>query len=171
MTLKPAELGAPRAFDVHSQGLDNGLKVLLVENPSLPTVSFNASVMAGARHDPEPKAGLALMASRLLDEGTENRTSLEIAEAIESVGGAIESDGSFERIIVSAGVLNKDTDLGLELLAELLMRPVFPHEFIGKLKHRSLAETASAKQRPGLLGGWSLNASAYKAHPLHRPSH
>ena len=73
--LKPAELGVPRAFDVHSHVLDNGLKILLVENPSVPTVSLNASVLTGARHDPEAKAGLALMASRLLDEGTENRTS------------------------------------------------------------------------------------------------
>jgi len=169
--LKPAELGVPRAFDVHSHVLDNGLKILLVENPSVPTVSLNASVLTGARHDPEAKAGLALMASRLLDEGTENRTSLEIAEAIESVGGAIESDGSFERIIVSAGVLNKDTDLGLELLAELLMRPVFPQEFVDKEKERTLAEIASAKDRPQVVAGWAFNELVYQDHPLHRPAH
>ena len=169
--MKPAELGVPRAFDVHSHVLDNGLKVLLVENPSVPTVSLNASVLTGARHDPEAKAGLALMASRLLDEGTENRTSLEIAEAIESVGGAIESDGSFERIIVSAGVLNKDTDLGLELLAELLMRPIFPQEFVDKEKERTLAEIASAKDRPQVVAGWAFNELVYQDHPLHRPAH
>src|SRR4026208_184642 len=122
MVLKPAERipvkpteTARRSFTVHSHKLDNGLKVLLVENPSLPTVSMTGSVLAGARYDPESKAGLAIMVSRLLDEGTENRTSLEIADAIESVGGAIETDGSFERVIASAGVLNKDMALGLEL--------------------------------------------------------
>src|ERR1044071_2665010 len=103
--VKPTEIGLRRSLTVHSQTLNNGLKVLLVENPSLPTVSMTASVLAGARYDPEDKAGLAIMASRLLDEGTENRTSLEIAEAIESVGGTIEADGSFERIIATAGVL------------------------------------------------------------------
>src|SRR5215470_18478688 len=113
--LKPSEIGVRRSFDVHSHTLSNGLKVLLVENPSIPTISLTASVLAGARFDPEPKAGLAIMASRLLDEGTETRTSLEIADAIESVGGAIETDGSFERIIANAGILKKDTDLGLEL--------------------------------------------------------
>jgi zinc protease len=169
--LKRAELGVSRAFDVHSHVLDNGLKILLVENSSNPTVSLNASVLTGARHDPETKAGLALMASRLLDEGTENRTSLEIAEAIESVGGAIEADGSIERIIVSAGVLNKDTDLGLELLAELLMRPIFPQEFVDKEKARTLAEIASAKDRPQVVAGWAFNELVYQNHPLHRPSH
>src|SRR5919202_201942 len=87
MMVKPSEIGLRRALAVHSHTLPNGLKILLVENPSLPTVSMTASLLAGARYDPESKAGLAIMASRLLDEGTENRTSLEIADAIESVGG------------------------------------------------------------------------------------
>ena len=72
--MKPTELGIRRAFDVHSRTLPNGLKVLLVENPSIPTVSVTASVLTGARYDPEAKAGLAIMASRLLDEGTTTRT-------------------------------------------------------------------------------------------------
>src|SRR6266705_5317082 len=116
-TVKPTDVGLRRAFDVHSHTLDNGLKVLRVDNASIPTGSLTASVLTGARYDPEAKAGLAIMVSRLLDEGTENRTSLEIADAIESVGGAIDADGSFERMVVSAGVLNKDIDLGLELLS------------------------------------------------------
>src|SRR5262245_4363264 len=128
--LKPTDLGIRPVFHVYHEVLGNGLKVLMVENSSIPAVSLNASVMCGARYDPESKAGLALMVSRLLDEGTENRTSLEIAEAIESVGGSIEADGSFERIVASAGVLNKDVDLGLELLADILLRPAFPAEYV-----------------------------------------
>src|ERR1041384_8042341 len=126
--LKPTEIGLRRSLAVHSHTLPNGLKVLLVENPSLPTVSMTGSVLAGARYDAEAKAGLAIMASRLLDEGTESRTSLEIADAIESVGGAIETDGSFERTIATSSVLNRDVDLGLELLSDLLMRPIFPQD-------------------------------------------
>jgi len=169
--VKPTELGLRRAFDVHSHVLSNGLKVLLVENPSLPTVSLNASVLAGARYDSESKAGVAIMASRLLDEGTETRTSFEIADAIESVGGAIEADGSFERVVVSAGVLTKDIDLGLELLADLLIRPIFPQEYVDKEKERTLAEITSAQDRPQIVAGWAFNELVYQDHPLHRPSH
>jgi zinc protease len=156
---------------VHSHNLNNGLKVLLVENPSLPTVSMTGSVMVGARYDPESKAGLAIMVSRLLDEGTENRTSLEIADAIEFVGGAIETDGSFERIIANAGVLNKDVDLGLELLSDLLIRPIFPQDYVDKEKERTLAEIVSAQDRPQVVAGWAFNELVYQDHPLHRPSH
>jgi len=169
--VKPTELGLRRAFHVHSHILSNGLKVLLVENPSIPTVSLNASVMAGARYDPESKAGMAIMASRILDEGTETRSSFEIADAIESVGGAIEADGSFERVVVSAGVLNKDIELGLELLADLLMRPIFPQEYVDKEKERTLAEIVSAQDRPQVVAGWAFNELVYQDHPLHRPSH
>src|SRR5438093_2921559 len=171
MRVKPTELGLRRAFDVHSHILSNGLKVLLVENPSIPTVSMNASVLAGARYDPESKAGQAIMASRLLDEGTETRSSFEIADAIESVGGAIEADGSFERLVVSAGVLNKDIGLGLELLSDLLSRPVFPQEYVEKEKERTLAEIVSAQDRPQVVAGWAFNELVYQDHPLHRPSH
>lgn len=169
--VKTTDIGLRRSLSVHSHKLDNGLKILLVENPSLPAVSMTGSVLAGARYDPESKAGLAIMASRLLDEGTENRTSLEIADAIESVGGAIDTDGSFERIIATAGVLNKDVDLGLELLADLLIRPVFPQDYVQKEKERTLAEIVSAKDRPQVVAGWAFNELVYQDHPLHRPSH
>jgi len=168
---KPTEIDLRRHLAVHSHTLNNGLTILLVENPSLPTVSITASVFAGARYDPESKAGLAIMVSRLLDEGTENRTSLEIADAIESVGGAIDTDGSFERIVAMAGVLNKDVDLGLELLSDLLIRPIFPQEYVDKEKERTLAEIVSAQDRPQVVAGWAFNELVYQDHPLHRPSH
>lgn len=169
--MKPTEIGLRRTLTVHSHTLGNGLKILLVENPSLPTVSITGSVLAGARYDPESKAGLAIMASRLLDEGTQNRTSLEIADAIESVGGSIDTDGSFERIIANAGVLKKDVDLGLELLADLLIRPSFPQEYVDKEIERMLAEIESAQDRPQVIAGWAFNELVYQNHPLHRPSH
>src|SRR5258708_39174777 len=100
-TILKTDLMSRRTFHVHEHKLSNGLKVLLVENPTIPTISINASVLAGARYDSDEKAGVAIMVSRLLDEGTEHKTSLEIAEAIESVGGAIDTDGSFERIVAS----------------------------------------------------------------------
>src|SRR5215813_4969868 len=168
---KPTEIDLRRHLAVHSHTLNNGLTILLVENPSLPTVSITASVFAGARYDPESKAGLAIMVSRLLDEGTENRTSLEIADAIESVGGAIDTDGSFERIIAMAGILNKDVDLGLELLSDLLIRPAFPQEYVDKEIERTLAEITSAQDRPQVVAGWAFNELVYQNHPLHRPSH
>ena len=111
------------------------------------------------------------MASRLLDEGTKTRTSLEIAEAIESVGGVLEADGSYERIVVSASVLKQDIGLGLELAADLLINPIFPEDYVAKEKSRTLSEIESAKDRPQVIAGWEFSELIYGTHPLHRPSH
>ena len=95
MKTPEAEIG--RSFEVHSQTLPNGLEVLLVENPAIPAIAINATVLTGARYEPEDKAGLAIMASNLLDEGTTTRSSFDIAAAIEATGGHLETDASFER--------------------------------------------------------------------------
>ena len=165
----PQKIG--RSFDVVKQVLPNGLTVLLVENHSIPAVALHASILAGARYETEEKAGQAIMVSRLLDEGTKTRTSLEIAEAIESVGGAIETDGSFERIVLSSSVLQKDIDLALELAADILINPIFPPEYVEKEIARTLSEIESAKDRPQVVAGWAFNELVYGSHPLHRPSH
>jgi zinc protease len=159
-----------RSFDVHSQVLPNGLRVLLVENPVIPAIAINATVLTGARHEPEDKAGLAIMASNLLDEGTKTRSSFDIADAIESTGGHLETDGSFERIVAGATVLKQDVDLGLDLVSDLLINPIFPDEYVAKEKSRTLAEIASAKDRPQVVAGWAFNELIYGTHPLHRPA-
>ena len=159
-----------RSFDVHSETLGNGLRVLLVENPAIPAIAINATVLTGARHEPEEKAGLAIMASNLLDEGTKTRSSFQIAEAIEATGGHLETDASFERVVAAATVLKQDVDLGLELVADLLINPIFPEDYVAKEKSRTLAEIASAKDRPQVVAGWAFNELVYGNHPLHRPA-
>ncbi len=67
--------------------------------------------------------------------------------------------------------VKKDIDLGLELLADILIRPVFPQDFVEKEKERTLSEIASAKDRPQVIAGWAFNELIYQDHPLHRPSH
>lgn len=164
-------VAAGRSLSVERHVLDNGLKVLLVENPAVPAVSMNVTVAAGSRYEPEEKAGLSGLVGRVLDEGTEHRTSFEIAEAIESVGGAIETEGSYERIVVAEAVLKKDFDLGLELMADLLRCPSFPQEYVEKERERLLAQIRSAKDRPQTVAGWEFSELVYGKHPLHRPAH
>jgi zinc protease len=170
-TVKSPDINLRRSFEVQSHVLSNGLRVLFVENPAIPAISINATTLAGARHEPEEKAGLAIMVSNILDEGTRTRTSLEIAEAIEFTGGHLETDASFERVVVAATALKQDRNIALELVADLLQNPIFPEEYIAKEKSRTLAEIASAKDRPQVVAGWAFNEIVYGTHPLHRPVH
>ncbi len=161
----------PRSFEPECLTLDNGLRFLLIENSSVPAISFNMSFHAGARYEPEERAGLAVMLSRLLDEGTSTRSSLEIADAIESVGGVIDCEGGYERAAAFLSVLSKDLDLGLELVADIVMNPRFAPESLEMHRARILAEIRSALDRPQVVAGWEFNELVYGAHPLHRPVH
>lgn len=158
-----------RKFTVLQHLLPNGLRVLAVENPTVPAISIHLSILSGARNEPPERAGLAMFVSRLLDEGTTTRSSAEIAELIESVGGSIDVDGSFERIVIGSSVLREDTALALGLVADIAMNPVFPDDAVSRERERILAEIRSSLDRPQVVGTWALNELIYGAHPLHRP--
>jgi zinc protease len=51
------------------------------------------------------------------------------------------------------------------------MHPLFPDEYVGKEKERTLSEITSAKDRPQVVAGWAFNELVYQDHPLHRPTH
>lgn len=143
----------------------------MVANPATPVISMNLTVLTGARDDPEERAGTALMVSRLLEEGTASRTSLEIADAIESVGGAIETDCTYDRMSIFMGVLARDIDLGLDLVADMIRNPRFLADCIENERDRTLAEIRSAMDRPQVVAGLAFNELVYGDHPLHRPVH
>jgi zinc protease len=164
-------LSRTRDLEPESHTLANGLRLLMVEDHRAPVISMQLTALAGSGEDAESLAGTALMASRLLEEGTRSRSSLEIADAIESVGGAIDTDCSYDRLSVLLGVLSRDIGLGIDLVADMVRNPVFSEESIGNERERTLAEIQSAMDRPQVVAGWEFNELVYRDHPLHRPVH
>ena len=72
--------------------LPNGLGVTVVEKRDLPIVSFGLLVSGGTTTDPQGQPGLASLTAQMLSEGTETRTSQEIAEEFEFIGARLHSD-------------------------------------------------------------------------------
>lgn len=161
--LRPGLVGEQRV-------LANGLTLLLAENHNLPAVALAAVVKAGSRYEPDEKAGVAVLTGRLLAEGTTTRSALEIATAIEQVGGALNSSAGYEASFVSATVLKKDFDLGVELVRDLLLNPTFPEERVARERTRQIAEIKSAQDRPQTVASWTFNELVFAGHPRHRPS-
>jgi zinc protease len=165
--LRPAH----RRIEPREITLHNGLRVVLVPNSRLPTVAVNLTILAGSRNESEKSAGSAALISRLLDEGTESRSSLEIADAIESVGGSIDCDCGYDRTFVLLAVLAQDLVLGLDLVADIVSRPSFDSDSLEHERQRTLAEIRSAMDRPQVVAGWEFDEVVYEGHPLHRPVH
>src|ERR687893_362402 len=114
--------------------MPNGLTVLVLEQHSLPIVQIHALIKAGSAQDPGDMAGLANLTASLLDEGTVNRSAKQIAEQIEFVGGMLTARASQDFTTASTRVLKKDTELGFELLADILLHPIFPEAELDRVK-------------------------------------
>ncbi len=149
--------------------LPNGLTVLVLEQHALPLVQIHALVKAGSAQDPAEKAGLANLVASLLDEGTGSRTAKQIADQIEFVGGTLAAQASEDFTTASARVLKKDTELGFELLADILRRPAFPEAELKRVRSEILGEIATEKDDPGQVAAKVFNELVFEEHPYRWP--
>ena len=82
------------ALETQRHTLPNGVRLVLSTQRAVPIVSINCLVDGGARLDPADQPGLAGLTADLLDEGTRQRSSQEIARTIDSLGGSFGTGAS-----------------------------------------------------------------------------
>src|SRR5450432_3509785 len=111
---------------VHKFTLSNGLRLLVKEDHRLPFVEFRAALKGGVLAETPANNGITLMLGKMLLQGTQKRTAEKIATEIESVGGHIDSYGGNNSFGVNAEVLSSDFTTGLDLLADVILNPIFP---------------------------------------------
>jgi zinc protease len=157
-------------LDIERVELGNGLVLLLSENRNVPAVSLSAVIKTGERYVSDEQAGLASLAGTLLDAGTENRTAAEIAELIESVGGALETGASGATTGVSLRVLSDDINLAIDLAADLLRRSNFPDDRVRMEVAKRVAELRARQDEPRLVASDEFNEIVFAGTPLRRPT-
>ncbi len=150
--------------------MDNGLVMLVSENHKVPLVSLNAYVLAGQDQNPPDKPGLAAFTARMLDEGTENYDYSTMAELLEGAGGALSIFSQRELSGINLQLKTEDLELGLELLAEMLRRPVFPADRLELEKEKVLNHLRSMQDDPQTVAGNLFNRLIYGGTPLQHPA-
>lgn len=143
----------------------NGMTVLVLEQHFLPIVEIHALIKAGSAHDPPEKAGLANLTASLLDEGTTTRSSKQLAEQIDFVGGSLEVHAGEDFTTAAARVLKKDVELGFTLLADILLRPAFPKQEFDRVRSQILGEIVSDNDDPGHVAMKAFNQLVFHNHP------
>jgi len=146
--------------------LPNGLKLLVKEDHRLPFVEFRAVFQGGVLQESEANNGTTSMLAKLLLKGTTTRNAEKIAIEIESVGGHIDSYGGNQSYGVNAEVMSSDFDTGLNLVADVLLNPIFPADELEREREVQLAniqsrrddllKSASLAMRRGLFGPTSF---------------
>src|SRR5712672_1976109 len=86
------EVTLPRPVEIK---LPNGLTLLVLERHKLPTIASSLWIKAGALSDPKDLPGLANIAADMLREGTTTRTSNQLSQELDSIGGELNAEARF----------------------------------------------------------------------------
>ncbi|HEY1174337.1 MAG TPA: pitrilysin family protein [Verrucomicrobiae bacterium] len=127
--------------------LANGLKLLVKEDHRLPFVEFRAVFQGGVLAETEENNGVTQLLARMLLQGTQKRTSEQIAEEIESVGGSIDTYGGNNSFGLSAETLSSDFALGMELITDVLLHAAFPADALAREREMQLAAIRSRRDQ------------------------
>jgi len=145
--------------------LDNGLLIIVVENHELPVVYMKMVIVAGSLYDPRELAGLANFTADMIRKGTNTKTAVEIAEAIDFVGGSLNSSVNRDAIYVNTSVLVKHFGIALNLLSDIILDPVFDENEIERKRKKTLSEIIQSKDNPSRVCANAFDEMLFRAHP------
>jgi zinc protease len=145
------QLGEFESFE-----LENGLKVIVVENRKVPVVSFQLTLDIDPVMEGEA-TGYVSMAGSLLREGTTNRSKQEIDEAIDFIGGSLSTFSSG----IFASSLTKHKESLLELMSDVLLNPSFPESELERLINQNISGLATTRNDAGAMASNLSQALAY----------
>ncbi len=112
-------------MNVNISTLPNGLRVVTSTMPGLHSATVGIWVNAGGRDERSEQNGIAHFLEHMAFKGTARRSALQIAEAIEDVGGYINAYTSRDSTAYYARVLAGDVELALDVLSDIVLNPAF----------------------------------------------
>jgi predicted Zn-dependent peptidase len=149
--------------------LPSGLAVATRTMPAVETVAVGLYADAGSRHEPARVNGIAHLFEHMLFKGAGTRSAREISEAIEDVGGDLNACTDREGTTFTASLLAEHLPLGIELIADMVLRPRFDPNDLTREKEVVLQELGEARDTPSDIIFDELWAAAYPDQPLGRP--
>ncbi|MEZ4462439.1 MAG: insulinase family protein [bacterium] len=150
--------------------LANGMTIVLAQRHDVPVVQMSWIAPAGTSTDVGGKPGTARLAMDLMDEGTQNRGSLELSAELERLGANLSSGAGLDDASVNLSVLSVNLDRGVSLLAEVVTQPAFAPEELERRRSQLLAAIAQEKARPNTMAQRLLGPTLFGAgHPYGMP--
>ena len=160
--LAPRPLNLPEPIETK---LDNGLNIVLIEDKRLPLSSFRLAFRSGDAADPQTLPGLSDMMAHLLTEGTDTRTSRQIAEEIERIGATLVVGSSSDYTTVAASALSAFANEVLELLADVTLRSTFPQNEIDLARENTKQLLIQQRAQPTFLASERTAKVMFRSHP------
>jgi zinc protease len=150
--------------------LPNGLTIIVQEDRTAPVASVQAWCATGSiDEDAHLGAGLSHILEHMLFKGTKTRSTNEIAQKIQDVGGYINAYTSFDRTVFWIDVPKDGVAVALDILGDAMMNSTLPPEEYQKEQEVIRREFAMGMDDPDRMAGLLLFATAYQRHPYRFP--
>ena len=151
--------------------LNNGLKVILLEQPDNPLVSMRVLVKAGATAEKmREEYGLAHLMEHMAFKGTKNYPEPGIISTlVERNGGSLNAYTSADETVYYINMPREEAVLGLNILADLVFAPIYDSNEYKLEKEVVIEEIKRSADNPDRLLGEKFFALAYPEHPYGRP--
>ena len=161
-SLSPRPISLPTSQEV---SLSNGLTVVLVQDARLPLISFRLAFRFGDAHDPGALPGLSDMLAGLLTEGTESRSSRQIADEVARMGATLTAGASSDYTTIAGSALARFGDSILELIADVTLRPSFPEHEVELVRENSKESLKQQRAQPSFLATEMVSRVMFGDHP------
>lgn len=145
--------------------MDNGLEVVVIEQPNMPIISLDVFLAGGSTAAPQSLPGLASITGSLITRGTKTRSAQDIAGAIEQVGGVVGSGGGSDSLDLGVFALIEDKDLAFDLLADMTLNADFPESEIERERAQRISALEANLAQPSYVAGRSFARLLYEGHP------
>jgi zinc protease len=161
----------PFAFPaIEKSTLPNGLQVWTVHHPQVPVIAFDLLVKRGASADPAGKDGLAALTADMLDEGSGDRSAIEMHESLARLGAQFDTDIGSDALSVSVTVLSRFAAHALSLLADVVARPAMREDDFARVRQLRLHRLTQLRDMPGVVADRAFLKLLYGSHPYgHSP--
>jgi zinc protease len=151
--------------------LANGLQVMVLEDRSLPQISFQLIIPgAGGYYDPADTIGLAQFTAQMMREGTRTRTTLQIAQELETMAASVTvgTGLSTQTATISGGSLTENFDKVFAIATDILLNAVFPADEWERAKTRARSGLVQQRTNPNFLSSERYSRILYGDHPAGR---
>jgi predicted Zn-dependent peptidase len=136
--------------------------------PGVETVAIGLYAEAGSRHEAARVNGIAHLFEHMVFKGAGGRSAREISEAIEDVGGDLNACTERDQTSFTASLLAEHLPLGIELIADMILRPHFDGKDLAREKEVVLQELGEARDTPSDIIFDDLWMAAWPEQPLGR---
>jgi predicted Zn-dependent peptidase len=153
---------------VAQRTLDNGLTVWVVPREGLPKVDVALAVLGGTASDDAATPALSSLMAGLFNEGTATRSSLQIAEQLQAIGGDYSASAAADAINVRASALASHTGQLLALVADTVIHPAFPAKEVALAKANATQALKVRQANPDWQAQFAFNHAVYGDHPYAR---